>query len=136
MARLNHNNIVRYYDSWFDNCAPDFSQIHTTIPAVGSSANTDVQSVKSSASDTSGTSVSGCNFRRGSPYTVASSSSANNVTYLYIRMELCQPRTLKDWLDRYREDRPTEECIAIFKEVVTAVDYLHKQNCMHRDIKV
>ena len=77
-----------------------------------------------------------CMARTLEPCTVASFASVGKVLYLYIRMELCQPHTLKDWLDRHRECRPAEECVAILKEVVTAVDYLHEQNCMHRDVKV
>lgn len=129
MARLNHNNVVRYYDSWFDDWAPDLSQVRAapSIPTVGDTSNGSL-SVRSPAT---GASVSGSR-----PYTVAScSSSANGVTYLYIRMELCRPHTLKDWLDKRREHRPPEECVAIFKAVVTAVDYLHRQDFMHRDIK-
>ena len=138
MARLNHNNIVRYYDSWFDDWAPELSQIHMppSIPTVGSSANTCSFGAVQSAASGKSVSVSTCGRGR-SPYTAAySSSSPNNVTYLYIRMELCQSHTLKDWLDKHREHRALDQCVAIVKDVVTAVDYLHQQNCMHRDIKV
>ena len=64
------------------------------------------------------------------------SNPPDNVTYLYIQMELCRTGTLKDWLDKHREHRPVEKCVEILKSVVTAVDYLHQQNFMHRDIKV
>jgi len=52
-------------------------------------------------------------------------------------MELCQTGTLENWLDKYRQDRPLETCVKIFKSVTKAIDYLHhKCNLMHRDIKV
>jgi len=41
MARLNHANIVRYYDSWFDDWAPQLSHGLTTqsILTVGNTTN-------------------------------------------------------------------------------------------------
>jgi len=62
-------------------------------------------------------------------------SSTARVTYMYIRMELCQS-TLSVWLSNHRTHRPLDRCVAIFKSVVTAIDYLHEANYMHRDIKV
>ena len=39
MARLNHENIVRYYDSWFGDWDPHFnSHVTPSMPAVGYSA--------------------------------------------------------------------------------------------------
>jgi len=52
MARLNHANIVRYYDSWFDHRAPDLNmQTNKTssIPTVGDSTYSSLATVTSLA---------------------------------------------------------------------------------------
>ena len=55
--------------------------------------------------------------------------------YLYIQMELCKRKSLKERL----QDEPTKddpERIRIYREIVSAVDYLHSSGLMHRDLKV
>jgi len=138
MASLNHANIVRYYDSWFDTWAPDSSQNDITRPPVGNSFSISSSIATHISSSAASSSVPTADS--GATSTTASlphpSNPPDNVTYLYIRMELCRTDTLRDWLDQHRENRPTEECVKIFQSVVSAVDYLHQQNFMHRDIKV
>ena len=62
--------------------------------------------------------------------------SSGSVTYLYIRMELCQTCNLNHWLDKHRNQRALERCAQILKCLVSAIDHLHSRNYMHRDIKV
>jgi len=133
MVRLDHPNIVRYYDSWFDQQPPDFFQDDANYCAVGRSVDSSIDCPGTSSSSSASASVSSASS--------SSSSSRSNppecVTYLHIRMELCRTGTLADWLDRHRERRPAvETCVEILQSVVKAVDYLHDNNFMHRDIKV
>lgn len=57
--------------------------------------------------------------------------------YLYIQMQLCEKKSLHDWLrenclqKRY-SDRNT---FSIFEQIVDAVEYVHKKNLIHRDLK-
>ncbi|XP_052817103.1 eukaryotic translation initiation factor 2-alpha kinase 1-like [Mya arenaria] len=58
---------------------------------------------------------------------------------LYIQMELCS-LTLKDWMTE-RNDRPcdmikyTDKNMKIFRQILKAVEYMHSQGVMHRDLK-
>ena len=161
LASLDHPNIVRYHDSWFDSRAPDptlpnrfdatrhlqtvgrTSSTRTTTGEVsgGSSQFTRSRNHNSQSSQQHSASARFCIGRSstdsGSPSTPACSASPpdDGVTWLYIQMELCRAGTLKDWLDNNRS-RPVDRCVAIFKSVVKAIDYLHGRNFMHRDIKV
>ena len=154
LASLDHPNIVRYHDSWFDDRDPtllnhfDATRHPLTCGRSGASNDTVFYSglsqpnhrsssrqQRSSASSQS--SGSWCSTDSRPPSTPTTSSSADcSVTWLYIQMELCRGGTLKNWLDRTRKDRPLDRCVTVFESVAKAIDYLHGENFMHRDIKV
>lgn len=56
--------------------------------------------------------------------------------YLYIQMQLCQKKSLRDWLKNCDSPRDMTKAIKIFREIVDAVDYVHLQGLIHRDLKV
>jgi serine/threonine protein kinase len=73
------------------------------------------------------------------------SSWIENNTILYIQMELCL-NTLKEIIEILNKElnqkqsevmTPLGYCISseIFVEILESVDYLHKQNVIHRDLK-
>uniref|UniRef100_A0A8C4R6R5 non-specific serine/threonine protein kinase n=1 Tax=Eptatretus burgeri TaxID=7764 RepID=A0A8C4R6R5_EPTBU len=68
---------------------------------------------------------------------VPSPSRTQPSHYLYIQMQLCQKENLKDWLNSRTNlaDRPRSECLAIFKQIVGTVHFLHTSGLMHRDLK-
>ena len=56
-------------------------------------------------------------------------------TYLYIQMELCQKKSLRDWLYD-SEGRKPDKILSFFNDIIAAVEYVHDQSLMHRDLKV
>lgn len=56
-------------------------------------------------------------------------------TFLYIQMELCQRESLKDWLLQ-NEIRNKKTICDMFNDIVKAVEYVHDNQLMHRDLKV
>ncbi|CAG2111787.1 unnamed protein product [Medioppia subpectinata] len=55
--------------------------------------------------------------------------------YLYIQLQLCRKDTLKDWLRNNPFNRDSNTALDIFKQIVSAVDYVHLSGRMHRDLK-
>lgn len=56
--------------------------------------------------------------------------------YLYIQMQLCRKDTLKDWLKSNCEIRDKTTIFDLFFQIVDAVEYVHSQDLIHRDLKV
>ncbi|KAI9558813.1 hypothetical protein GHT06_015602 [Daphnia sinensis] len=58
---------------------------------------------------------------------------SENYTYLYIQMELCRQENLSDWLkNRQPNDLKVDK---IYREILSAVNYLHSKGFVHRDLK-
>ncbi|XP_057368409.1 uncharacterized protein LOC130689477 [Daphnia carinata] len=65
--------------------------------------------------------------------TESSLQPSENYTYLYIQMELCQQENLANWL---KTRQPSNlEVDQIFREILSAVNYLHSKGLVHRDLK-
>ncbi|XP_029031642.1 interferon-induced, double-stranded RNA-activated protein kinase-like [Betta splendens] len=68
------------------------------------------------------------------------SASTSPSQYLYIKMELCDTKTLRNWIDernqRTEQDfKRREESLEIVQQVVTGVEYIHSKKLIHRDLK-
>ena len=54
---------------------------------------------------------------------------------LIMTMDLCEGRTLKDWIDDPTNVRFAEsEVLLIMHQILSAIHYLHERNIIHRDI--
>lgn len=58
------------------------------------------------------------------------------VSYLYIQMQLCRKQSLKDWLCESGAAIRTNESLAIFRQIIDGVEYVHLKGLIHRDLKV
>lgn len=55
--------------------------------------------------------------------------------FLYIQMQLCQRLSLREWL-KNQSLRDYHHVLNIFHQIVEAVEYVHLQGLIHRDLKV
>lgn len=94
--------------------------------------NTDVTDVDKSNSPKRPTSLS-----IKSTTDVAHSCVQNSAKmFLFIQMQLCKKKSLKDWLKDNVNNRPRDAVIHMFDQIVQAVEYVHEQGLIHRDLKV
>uniref|UniRef100_A0A3B4ZUJ8 Protein kinase domain-containing protein n=1 Tax=Stegastes partitus TaxID=144197 RepID=A0A3B4ZUJ8_9TELE len=71
----------------------------------------------------------------------SSSTHDSSEKFLYIQMELCDTRTLKEWIDENnkntsnRDSKRRKESLDIVLQIVDGVEYIHSKKFIHRDLK-
>ncbi|KAF5300197.1 hypothetical protein FQA39_LY11231 [Lamprigera yunnana] len=180
LAKLDHKNIVRYYNAWLE-CPPmdwqkkhdqqwisDFSSFGSASVQsnshISSSYVSNIESYNvfepkftslsikddipddslivfehSTALKSSITDLGTQDSKKGNNCVSSKSHSfaiptINAPVYLYIQMQLCSKESLKDWLHTY-PSRNKEYSLAIFGQIVDAVEYVHFRGLIHRDLK-
>lgn len=64
-------------------------------------------------------------------------SSTNSAKmFLYIQMQLCKKMSLSEWLKEENKTRDIKLVLNTFQQIVNAVQYVHLQGLIHRDLKV
>jgi hypothetical protein len=56
--------------------------------------------------------------------------------YLFIQMQLCRRESLREWLRDNVSSRSIYVVLPMFEQIVQAVEYVHLQGLIHRDLKV
>jgi hypothetical protein len=56
--------------------------------------------------------------------------------FLFIQMQLCRRESLREWLRDNVSNRSTCVVLPMFEQIVQAVEYVHLQGLIHRDLKV
>ncbi|XP_067942857.1 eukaryotic translation initiation factor 2-alpha kinase 3-like [Watersipora subatra] len=78
-----------------------------------------------------------------SPASSAAASTTSKTTkkesqsklFLYIQMQLCKKETLRDYMNANTLHRDKTEVLIIFRQICDAVEYIHSQGMIHRDLK-
>ncbi|XP_029963174.1 interferon-induced, double-stranded RNA-activated protein kinase-like [Salarias fasciatus] len=77
-------------------------------------------------------------------FSSSQSSSEYSGKYLYIKMELCDARTLRVWIDEkntqnvkksLRDSRRRNDSLTFALQIVSGVEYIHSKMLFHRDLK-
>lgn len=137
LSELLHCNIVRYYNCWmedseyqWDTTADSYSTTTQQVPSTSTVFFTYLQYLLTTK----------VILLFLFPYFSRSTSDSSS-QYLYIKMELCENRTLKDWINEKNKEtlqdtRRREESLVIAQQIVSGVELIHSKNFIHRDLKV
>lgn len=73
-------------------------------------------------------------------YNYSESCSDSSPQYLYIQMELCDGKTLRNWIKNKNQstlshDKRREESLTVARQIVNGVEHIHSKKLIHRDLK-
>jgi serine/threonine protein kinase len=125
LARLSNKNVVRYFTSWIE---------HGVFNKIGE----ETSSISSSLDSTEVLEqLDGVEIVARTNSNSPESSSLDQQLILYIQMELCG-ESLENWITErnLKEDSlKTNECRDIFFSIVSGLENIHANGCIHRDLK-
>ena len=117
LAKLQHENIIRYYSSWIETSSEDLEQAWSDVQSNSSSSRNKFDTYENSDSTT---------------------SHIGEKKYLCIQTELCD-RTLSTWLEKNKTSRKYFEnkslYLSTFSQILCGVNYIHVNGHVHLDLK-
>ena len=128
LSRLQHKHIVRYYQTWVEDADITLDKQLFSDESLSSCYDVNINSAISSNSN---------NNTNTNVHNHSSSSSTETTTikkFLFIQMEFCSGKTLKEYIDN-KCLSTDEQKWKMIKEILEAVNYIHKNNLIHRDMK-
>ncbi|CRG94641.1 eukaryotic initiation factor 2alpha kinase 1, putative [Plasmodium gallinaceum] len=121
IAKLQHENIVRYYDAWVENNIDYY--LYNEVLNKNENRKNKKKDIYMEEIKTL------CNYYKKNKVTNI------NDKYLYILMEYCPGKTLREAIDCgfiYKNEKLIWELI---KQILKGIAYIHDMKIMHRDIK-
>ena len=125
LARLDHKNIVRYFQAWIESVDPESSyQI-----VYGSPKNED--SFAEEFSETTGATSYDTSANASSP---TKSLPTEYDLILYIQMQYCS-QTLKEYINDPNRKVDLAEILGITQQIALGTQHIHQSGLIHRDLK-
>ena len=126
LADIEHQNVVRYYGSWFQFTTPS-SKSNTTMSDSETDDDDSIPISSSAMKDNVSESIPSANFAKSKPLT------------LFIQMELCQ-HTLKNWIEDLNREintfrRIEGKILYCILDLLLGIACIHEKKYIHRDIK-
>lgn len=154
LSRLNHENVVRYYNSWIEVTMQEPSTTTSSGVSVESNKGNSCEwSIQPQAAEESSSSDNVFEFPFGR------SSSSDNVVFegsgqveaeqseeptvahqarhfqfMFIQMEFCEKSTLRTAIDGGLHRDPSRMW-RLFREIIEGLAHIHQQGMIHRDLK-
>ncbi|KAJ3130344.1 hypothetical protein HK098_002573 [Nowakowskiella sp. JEL0407] len=134
VSRLHHQYVVRYYQAWFEYADDEGFGTFGKKATVDETESDDVEESKEESVEFESDDES----EEGTGDWMESREDRTNLEkemgkrFLYIQMEYCEKKTLRDVVDDGLDD---EEAWRLFRQILEGLAHIHSLGMIHRDLK-